>query len=224
MPDCEQKHCPYCGHPLPPGTSFCLHCCKRLVQTRRPLNRKPFPGAPPLSAGALLLAGCVLTVRLFGSRRPASRRGRLTATILRQPGSVRKQRVRQLDPAGGAAIPAVVFGLRSVCFAQSPSFRIWLRARFLVIDGSSATINRTGYYGEVVTNAYRLEQAIKSLIRQEDSGLYVPSAMYRPDIMATDPLYTKFMASYETDLRVLKVNTSRAGGFYRLVWESLVYL
>lgn len=136
MPDCEQKHCPYCGHPLPPGTSFCLHCCKRLVQTRRPLNRKPFPGALPLSAGALLLAGCVLTVLLV--REPPS--GLPVGAVSQppssaSPGSVRKQRVRQLDPAGGAAIPAVVFGLRSVCFAQSPSFRIWLRARFLVIDG-----------------------------------------------------------------------------------------
>lgn len=217
MPDCEQKHCPYCGHPLPPGTSFCLHCCKRLVQTRRPLNRKPFPGALPLSAGALLLAGCVLTVLLV--REPPSG---LPVGAVSQPPSSASQAPSENSASGSLTPPAEPpsqpsFSGSEASVSPSPPHSVSGSAPASSSStGSSVTINRTGYYGEVVTNAYRLEQAIKSLIRQEDSGLYVPSAMYRPDIMATDPLYTKFMASYETDLRVLKVNTSRPADFTAL--------
>lgn len=135
MPDCEQKHCPYCGHSLPTGTSFCLHCCKMARPNPPAVESKAVSrGAAPLRRGAASGGLCADGPACSGIAVRPPRRGRLTAP-LRQPGSVRKQRVRQLDPAGGAAIPAVVFGLRSVCFAQSPSFRIWLRARFLVIDG-----------------------------------------------------------------------------------------
>ena len=214
MPDCEQKNCPYCGHPLPPGTSFCLHCCKRLVQTHRPLNRKIRPGIVSLTAAALLLAGCVLTalsVRNTPSSLPAG-----PTSHLPPPAGGTQPKPGPADssaPLAAASLgpPPADSAASSPSGQPAPS-----AADSLPSPASSAVINRTGYYGEVVTNAYRLEQAIKSLIRQEDSGLYVPSAMYRPDIMATDPLYTKFMASYETDLRVLKVNTSRPADFTAL--------
>ena len=215
MPDFEQKHCPYCGHPLPPGVSFCLHCCKRLVQTRRPLNRKPFPGALPLSVGALLLAGCVLTALLVRERpsglpvgaasQPPS--ASLAPSENSASGSLPMSAPSSRPPFSGSEASVPSGPPHSVSSsAPGPSSSA----------GSSAVINRTGYYGEAVTNAYRLEQAIKAAIRQEDDGYRAPAAMYRPDIMATDPLYTRFMASYETDLRVLKVNTSRPADFTAL--------
>lgn len=164
MPDCEQKHCPYCGHSLPTGTSFCLHCCKRLVQTRRPLNRKPFPGALPLSAGALLLAGCVLTVLLVRES-PSG----LPVGAASQPPSA-SQAPSENSASGGLTPPAeppsqLSFSGSEASVSPSPPHSVSGSAPASSSStGSSAVINRTGYYGEVVTNAYRLEQAIKSLI------------------------------------------------------------